>query len=160
MLRNIAYILLFVVFLCSCGNKKDDVIITKTDTGKKDTVSATIPEDTSTGKSQKNNNKTQPPKPEYKRITPEEAASNIGKDVIVKGFIAVVVIREKVAFLNFEKKYPKNPLTAVIFASKFSAFGNIEGYEGKTVEVKGKVKEYNGKPEIIMNSPSQIKILE
>ena len=64
------------------------------------------------------------------------------------------------AFLNFDKRYPDNPFTAVVFANKFADFGDLTVYKNKTVEVKGKIKEYRGKPEIIMNSTSQIKIIK
>jgi DNA/RNA endonuclease YhcR with UshA esterase domain len=35
-------------------------------------------------------------------------------------------------------------------------FSNAAQYEGKTVSVSGKIQLYKGKPEIIVNSPSQI----
>jgi len=53
-------------------------------------------------------------------------------------------------------------VTAVIFASAFPRFpANPENYYyGKKVRVSGNIKEYNGKPEIILNDPSQIEILK
>jgi micrococcal nuclease len=52
--------------------------------------------------------------------------------------------------------------TAIIFASVFSRFpANPENYyHGKKVRVSGKIKEYQGKPEIILNNPAQIEILK
>jgi DNA/RNA endonuclease YhcR with UshA esterase domain len=66
-------------------------------------------------------------------------------------------------FLNFEKPYPNQCFTAVIFASTlYSNFGsfNERSYLGKTVQVSGFIKEYKGKPEIILNYPDQIKVLK
>ena len=97
-------------------------------------------------------------KPE-KTISPVEAGEYQGKVVTVKGFVADVTKLEKVAYLNFVKRYPENPFTAVIFADKFSDFGNIEMFENKTVEVTGRVSQYKGKPQIILNSPNQIKTI-
>ena len=90
-------------------------------------------------------------------ISPLDAEEYNGRTVTVKGFVADVFKSEKVAYLNFVAKYPDNPFTAVIFASKFNDFPEIEKYENKNVEVTGKVSIFKGKPQIILNNPSQIK---
>lgn len=91
-------------------------------------------------------------------ITALEANDYLGKTVTVKGFVADIYKSEKVAYLNFVEKYPENPFTAVIFANKFADFGDINKYKGKNVEVTGRVSVYNKKPQVILNSESQIKI--
>ena len=50
----------------------------------------------------------------------------------------------------------------MIFANCFERFPrNPEDfYRGKTVRVTGIVKEYEGKPEIILNSPKQIEVIK
>jgi DNA/RNA endonuclease YhcR with UshA esterase domain len=89
-------------------------------------------------------------------ITPMEAGNYNGRTVTVKGFVADVYQSEKVAYLNFVEKFPKNPFTAVIFASKFSDFPDIIKYKNKDVEVTGRVSMYREKAQIILNSPKQI----
>lgn len=91
-------------------------------------------------------------------ISPVEAADYNGKTVTVKGFVADVYKSDKVAYLNFVEKYPNNPFTAVIFASKFEDFPDIAKYKNKDVDVTGRVSFFKGKPQIILNSPSQIKV--
>jgi len=91
-------------------------------------------------------------------ISPLEAGNYNGKTVTVKGFVADVYQSEKVAYLNFVEKFPKNPFTAVIFASKFSDFPDITNYKNKDVEVTGRVSMYKEKAQIILNSPKQIKV--
>jgi len=91
-------------------------------------------------------------------ITALEAKDYLGKVVTVKGFVADIYKSEKVAYLNFIEKYPENPFTAVIFANKFSDFGDINRYKGKNVEVTGRVSVFNKKPQVILNSESQIKV--
>jgi len=91
-------------------------------------------------------------------ISPLEAGNYNGKTVTVKGFVADVYQSEKVAYLNFVEKFPKNPFTAVIFASKFSDFPDIINYKNKDVEVTGRVSMYKEKAQIILNSPKQIKL--
>jgi hypothetical protein len=98
-------------------------------------------------------------KPEQ-TISPIEASDYNGRNVIVRGLVVDVYKNEKVAYLNFVEKYPKNPFTAVIFSSRFDDFGELEKYEGKMVEVWGIVSMYKGKPQIILNSKSQIMLSE
>ena len=66
----------------------------------------------------------------------------------------------KACFLNFHKDYSRF-FTAVIFASAFSRFPVTPEsyYLGKKVRVSGYIKEYRGKPEIILEYPDQIEIL-
>jgi DNA/RNA endonuclease YhcR with UshA esterase domain len=46
--------------------------------------------------------------------------------------------------------------TAFIPSACAAQFSNPQQYEGRTVSVSGKITLYKGKPEIIVNSPSQI----
>jgi hypothetical protein len=62
-------------------------------------------------------------------------------------------------FLNIDGIYPDNPFTAVIFKSDADKFPNIKSLEGKTIIVTGQIKLYRNKPEIILNSPNQIKLV-
>ncbi len=55
-------------------------------------------------------------------------------------------------------EYPDNAFTAVIFKSDSSKFHDVESWEGKVVEVTGKVKEYQGKPEIEVGEGEQVKV--
>jgi DNA/RNA endonuclease YhcR with UshA esterase domain len=93
-------------------------------------------------------------------ISAVEAASYIGKVVTVEGFVADVYKTEKVAYLNFVEKFPKNPFSGVIFAGKFDKFGDLGIYERKNVEITGRISVYKEKPQIILDSKEQIKILE
>lgn len=92
-----------------------------------------------------------------------EAQNYIGEEMIVEGKLAQVYQSEKGnVFLNFEKEYPNQCFTVVIFKSDRNRFpGNLEElYLGKRLRVQGLIKEYKGKPEIILSSPSFIKIIE
>jgi DNA/RNA endonuclease YhcR with UshA esterase domain len=59
-------------------------------------------------------------------------------------------------FLNMGGKYPNQAFTAFIPAASAGQFSQPQQYEGQTVAVSGKITLYRGKPEIIVNSPSQI----
>lgn len=94
-------------------------------------------------------------------ISWQDAAKHYEEYTTVEGTIVVTHNSGKACFLNFHPDY-KRYFTAVIFASDFSRFpANPENYYyGKKVHVSGYIKEYKGKPEIILNDPSQIEILK
>jgi micrococcal nuclease len=94
-------------------------------------------------------------------VIPHTRASRYyGKSMTVEGTIVVSNNTGKVCFLNFNRNW-KNGFTAVIFASDFASFPPHpeDYYLNRTVQVTGLIKEYKGKPEIIVKSPNQIKIV-
>jgi len=94
-------------------------------------------------------------------ISWKDAHRYYGKFVTVEGTIVASYNSGKACFLNFHRNW-KRYFTAVIFSSNFHKFDSApeQLYQGKKVRVKGMVREYRGKPEIIVNSPSQITIIE
>ncbi len=96
-----------------------------------------------------------------KVISWQDAAKHYGEYATVEGTIVATHNSGKACFLNFHPDY-KRYFTAVIFASAFPRFpANPESYYyGKKVRVSGYIKEYKGKPEIILNDPSKIEILK
>lgn len=93
-----------------------------------------------------------------KGITSKEAKSHVGDSVSVTGYVADIFLSEKVAYLNFENKFPKNTFTCAIFSGKFDEFGDLSIFKNKNVTVNGKIMTYKGKPQMILNSKDQIKI--
>lgn len=91
----------------------------------------------------------------------QDANKHYGEYAKVEGTIAVTHNSGKACFLNFHPDYTRH-FTAVIFASAFPRFpARPENYYyGKRVRVTGYIKEYKGKPEIILDDPSQIEILK
>jgi len=108
---------------------------------------------------------------EFEKLTPEKtglelvfvcnAGNYIGEEKIVEGKI-VDSYRSKTntVFLNFEKPYPNHCFVSVIFSSdQYKFIQNPEDYYlNKQVRVRGTIKEYQGKPEIILKNPSQVEI--
>ena len=101
------------------------------------------------------------PESGLKVISWEKAGKHYGETCIVEGTIVVTHNSGKACFLSFHPNWKKY-FTAVIFANKFDRFpSNPEDYyECKKVRVRGLIKEYNGKPEIILESPEQIEVVE
>jgi len=163
---NVCFLLLLIINFISCGNNKDQKELTvkksdQTDNSvkselkekDKDKSETEIDSDNSDGQSQgSNNSKT--------NITSREVKAHIGDSLTIKGFVADVYVSEKVTYLNFENKFPKNIFSCAIFSSKAEAFGDLSKYKSKEVEVTGKITTYKNKPQVILNSPDQIKILK
>lgn len=91
-------------------------------------------------------------------IAPEAASSHLGETATVKGVVADVhVARSGVTFIDIGGRYPQNAFTAVIFSEDVGTFPNVDSLSGRVVEIKGLVRLYKGKPEIILRSASQLK---
>ena len=111
-----------------------------------------------------------PPQPEapdleeasekLKVISWMDAHKYYGEKVAVEGTIVATHNSGKACFLNFHENWKKY-FTAVIFRSDFGKFRKQPElyYKGKKVQVTGKIKEYKGKPQIILKDPSQIRII-
>ncbi len=100
-----------------------------------------------------------PAKGEPKRISATEADKHFEETCIVTGKVAQVTVREKLVYVNLEKRFPNSPLTAVIFARATNQFGDLKAMEGKPVEVMGRIEEYKEKPQIIVNTTNQLKVV-
>src|SRR2546430_16802914 len=89
--------------------------------------------------------------------SPDEAAKHVGETATITGTVDGVHQSGKGnIFLNMGGKYPNQAFTAFIPSSGSAQFSNPQQYEGQTMSVSGKISLYKGKPEIIVNSPSQI----
>jgi len=90
-----------------------------------------------------------------------DAAQHYGQEKTVEGRIVASNNTGKVCFLNFHTNWKKY-FTAVIFASDFKKFPDHpeDCYLNRKVRVRGLIKEYKGKPEIILKSPAQIEIMD
>ena len=62
-------------------------------------------------------------------------------------------------FLDFCDDYRNCPFGSVIFASDSSRFRDMNGLEGEQIEIRGVITSYQGRAEIIIHSPSQIRAL-
>lgn len=88
-----------------------------------------------------------------------EAREYIGEQGCITGKVDHVFTSNKGNnFLNFCANYKTCPFSAVIFNSDAHKFSNIKSYGGKTLEITGLIKNYQGRAEIIINDPSQVKI--
>lgn len=90
----------------------------------------------------------------------EEAHRHEGEEIVVEGTIVRTHRAEKVIYLNFHPNW-KRYLTLVIFVKDLPLFpGNPEtAYKGKKVRVRGEVKLYKDRPEMVVRSPEDITVV-
>ena len=94
-------------------------------------------------------------------LAADEAAHHLGETATVCGVVASgkydADLKSQPTFLDFEKPYPDQVFTAVIFGSDRGKFGTPEtALRGKRICVIGKIQDRSGLPEIILNNPKQL----
>jgi DNA/RNA endonuclease YhcR with UshA esterase domain len=89
------------------------------------------------------------------QISSKDAKDNIGKTVQVKGKVASIFVSQKGnTFINFDEKSPNQTFTVVLMSGVDVDISKI--IEGCTLTVFGEIKEYKGKPEIVLEKNEQI----
>jgi DNA/RNA endonuclease YhcR with UshA esterase domain len=94
-------------------------------------------------------------------ISPADAASHVGETATVCGLVASAKYaansRVQPTFLDMGPPYPNEAFTAVIFGPDRAKFGEPETtLSGKRICITGQVRDYRGRPEIIVSDPSQL----
>ncbi len=97
--------------------------------------------------------------PALLRLGALDAQKHYDETAIVTGKVIQVSIRPKLVFLNLDKPHPGSPFAAVIFSKDTNGFGNLKSLEGKSVEISGKIKEFNDAPEIVISSTNQLTVI-
>jgi len=93
------------------------------------------------------------------QVSSKEAGNYIGKTLQVKGIVSGVFISQKGnTFINFDEKSPNQTFTAAVFSDAKVDVSKVK--EGCILTVYGEIKEYKGKPEIILTSNEQIISIE
>ncbi|NJN96120.1 MAG: hypothetical protein HC875_19450 [Anaerolineales bacterium] len=90
-----------------------------------------------------------------------DAAAYEGQTVTVEGRVVDTYDSEKVVLLNFDQDY-RTTFKVAIFADAWPLFPAPphEYYRDKLVRVTGQIKMYQNAPEIIVEQPEQIEIVE
>lgn len=95
-------------------------------------------------------------------LSSEDAAHHVGETATVCGVVASgkfdADLKSQPTFLDFEKPYPDQVFTVVIFGADRAKFGTPEtSLHGKQVCVTGKIQDRSGLPEIILSDPKQLR---
>jgi hypothetical protein len=94
-------------------------------------------------------------------ISYKDVDDYIGMVTRVRGKIVSTKNTGKAIYLNFDENWKKY-LTVVFFANDLPDFEDKpeEFYLNKTIIVTGRVKQYHGKPEIVISSGEQIELVK
>jgi hypothetical protein len=86
-----------------------------------------------------------------------QAGQHIGETKCVAGKVLRVKVGAKgVHFLDFCEDQMACPFTVVVFSHDLKDVGDVRRLEGRTIEIHGALKMYDGRPEIILSRISQI----
>ena len=97
------------------------------------------------------------PLPAADCLSIHEAAKHIGETKCVSGKVLKVKVGNKgVHFLDFCEDALACPFTVVVFAGDLKDVGDVRLLSGRNIEIRGALKMYDGRPEIILNRISQI----
>ncbi len=87
-----------------------------------------------------------------------QAGEHVGETKCVAGKVMGVEVGMRgVHFLNFCEDRRVCPFVAVIFASDLKHIGDVRQLQGKSIEVHGDVKLYDGRAEIIVREFRQLR---
>ena len=86
-----------------------------------------------------------------------QAGQHIGETRCVTGKVLAVKVGTKgVHFLDFCEDAIACPFTVVVFSNDLKDVGDVRRLAGRTIEIRGALKAYDGGPEIILSRISQI----
>ena len=89
--------------------------------------------------------------------TIDEAVEHIGEKATVVGKVdKVFTSKSGTVFFDFCDNFQTCPFSAVIFAKDVEKFKDLSQYE-REVRLTGIIKSYQGKAEMVLNGPEQIK---
>lgn len=88
-----------------------------------------------------------------------EAKKHVGDEVCIAGKVLKVgrSPRSGTQFLNFCDDYRNCPFTVVVFAKDIPHVGDVNALAGQEIKLYGKVREYKGQAEMILNDARQLK---
>jgi hypothetical protein len=97
-------------------------------------------------------------------LTAAAAKNHVGEKATVCGKVVSARFAKESkgqpTFLNLDEPYPNHIFTIVVWGSDREKFGAIElKYSVKNVCVSGKIASFQGKPEIAVDDPGQIQLL-
>ena len=86
-----------------------------------------------------------------------EAQKHIGETQCVTGKVLRVEIGSRgVHYLDFCDDYRHCPFSVVVFSYDLKNVGDVSQLEGKVVEIRGELKQYDGRAEIILQKAAQL----
>lgn len=150
MLRSLGMVLTVGFVLTACNRKTENLSSTPiiSDTPTTNAISIVPPPNTKT---------TNAPQPTTTTLlSPSEAQAHVGETATVRGKVFGVHITAKGdVFINVGAAYPNAPFTAVCFQGAIPP-ETLRNLDGKTNSFTGKIKDYNGQVEMVLDRAEQL----
>ena len=89
-------------------------------------------------------------------ISFDQARKHIGQTECVTGRVIRVQAGNKAHFLDFCDDYRLCPFSVVIFAHDMRKVGDVRQLAGKVIEIRGEIREYEDRAEIVLESKRQL----
>jgi DNA/RNA endonuclease YhcR with UshA esterase domain len=87
----------------------------------------------------------------------DQAQKHIGETQCVSGKVLRVEAGSGgVHYLDFCEDHGSCSFSVVVFASDLKRIGDVDQLAGKTVEIRGEVKEYDGRAEMVLDDAKQL----
>lgn len=86
----------------------------------------------------------------------QQAWQHVGEDKCVSGKILRVKASKGVHFLDFCEDQMACPFTVVVFSHDLKDIGDVRLLAGRTIEIHGPVKLYQGRAEIVLSRIDQV----
>lgn len=86
----------------------------------------------------------------------QQAAQHVGQSQCITGKVMRVKASNGVHFLDFCEGQMACPFTVVVFSHDLKDIGDVRRLSGRTIEIHGPVKLYQGRAEIILSRISQV----
>jgi DNA/RNA endonuclease YhcR with UshA esterase domain len=86
-----------------------------------------------------------------------EASQHVGSTQCISGTVLRVEEGGQGAtFLSFCKEAKACPFTVVVFPSDLKKMGDVRQLEGRQIEIKGTIQDYDGRAEIVLRRSQQL----
>jgi hypothetical protein len=86
----------------------------------------------------------------------QQASQHVGENQCITGKVMRVKASKGVHFLDFCEDQMACPFTVVVFSHDLKDVGDVRRLAGRTIEIHGPVKLYQGRAEIILSRVSQV----
>lgn len=86
----------------------------------------------------------------------DQAGKHIGETHCVTGRVVRVHATRKAHYLDFCENYRLCPFSVVVFSHDIKNVGDVRQLAGKVIEIRGEIKEYNDRAEIILDNRKQL----
>lgn len=95
-----------------------------------------------------------------KTIRPADAGKHAGQTATVEGVVSEVhhIAASREIFIALGGRYPDTVFRAAILGDDTVKFPHADSLNGKTVAVTGEISLYEGRAEIVVHEPGQVKV--